>query len=100
LFTGANGIVGAKSNEVINKQVDINLSYTVGAIRLGAEYSRGSFEGITGDTNRKRAAINNEIQGGASYTVGPGVALVGMIQQEDYDANGKYVPLTSGLSAN
>ena len=108
LFSGANGIVAAKSNEIINKQADINISYTVGAIRIGAEYSRGSFEGITGDANVKRAAINNEIQVGATYTVGPGVALVGMIQQENYDANGKYVPLTgssfstaaTGVAAN
>ncbi|HLZ65729.1 MAG TPA: porin [Aliidongia sp.] len=98
LFSGANGIVAAKSNEIINKQADMNLSYTIGAIRIGAEYSRGEFEGITGDANVKRAAINNEIQVGATYTVGPGVALVGMIQQENYDANGKYVPLTSGLA--
>ena len=93
IFAGANGIVADKANEVINKVVDINLSYTVGAIRLGAEYSRGAFEGVTGDANVKRAAINNEIQVGATYTVGPGVNLVGMIQQENYDPNGKYVPL-------
>jgi predicted porin len=88
----------SRTNEMNNKQVDLNLSYTIGAIRLGAEYSRGSFEGITGDANVKRAAINNEIQVGATYTVGPGVALTGMIQQEDYDPNGKYVPLTGSFS--
>ena len=107
LFAGANGIVAAKSNEANNKVADINLSYTVGAIRIGAEYSRGAFEGVTGDANVKRAAINNEIQVGATYTVGPGVNLVGMIQQENYDQNGAYVPLagpatpiTTGVPAN
>lgn len=96
LVSGANGIVSNFSNQIINKQADMNLSYTIGAIRIGAEYSRGEFEGITGDADVKRAAINNEIQVGATYTVGPGVALVGMIQQEIYDQNGKYVPLTTG----
>ncbi|HLZ65779.1 MAG TPA: porin [Aliidongia sp.] len=108
LVGGANGIVSTFSNQIINKQADMNLSYTIGAIRIGAEYSRGEFEGVTGDANVKRAAINNEIQVGATYTVGPGVALVGMIQQESYDANGKYVPLTgssfssaaTGVAAN
>jgi hypothetical protein len=100
MFSGANNVVGGHSNEMINKVADINLSYTIGAIRIGAEYSRGSFEGITGDTtDLKRAAVNNEIQVGATYTVGPGVALVGMIQEEDYDAGGRYVPLTTGLAA-
>ena len=85
-----------KTDEMINNQIDVNLSYTIGAIRLGAEWSRGYFEGITGDANVKRAAINDEIQIGGSYTVGPGVALVGMLQEALYDANGKYVPLASG----
>ena len=85
-----------RSNEMINKQVDLNLSYTIGAIRLGAEYSRGAFEGITGDADVKRAAINNVIQVGATYTVGPGINIAGVIQQTIYDANGKYVP--SGAS--
>ena len=89
-----------KTNEMVNKVVDINLSYTVGAIRLGAEYSRGAFEGITGDANVKRAAIENEIQVGATYTVGPGVALVGMLQEALYDANGAYVPTTGTFAQN
>jgi hypothetical protein len=106
---GAGGaVVGnvVKTNEMVNKVVDINLSYTVGAIRLGAEYSRGAFEGITGDPDVKRAAIENEIQVGATYTVGPGVALVGMVQEAIYDANGAYVPTTgtfaqtAGVAAN
>ena len=89
-----------KTNEMINKVVDINLSYTVGAIRLGAEYSRGAFEGITGDANVKRAAIENEIQVGATYTVGPGVALVGMVQEALYDAGGAYIPTTGTFATN
>jgi len=89
---GLVNVAGSRTNEMINKIVDLNLSYTVGAIRLGAEYSRGAFEGITGDANVKRAAIENEIQVGATYTVGPGVALVGMLQEAIYDANGAYVP--------
>jgi predicted porin len=100
---GAGGaVVGTtvKTNEMVNKIVDINLSYTVGAIRLGAEYSRGAFEGITGDPDVKRAAIMNEIQVGATYTVGPGVALVGMIQEAIYDANGAYIPTTGGFATN
>jgi len=106
---GAGGLVVAnvvKTNEMVNKIVDINLSYTIGAIRLGAEYSRGAFEGITGDPDVKRAAIENEIQVGATYTVGPGVALVGMIQEALYDANGAYIPTTgsfapsAGVAAN
>jgi predicted porin len=107
-FSAAGLVTGTtlKTNEMINKVVDINLSYTVGAIRLGAEYSRGAFEGVTGDPDVKRAAIVNEIQVGATYTVGPGVALVGMIQEALYDANGAYIPTTgtfaqtSGVAAN
>ena len=98
---GAGGAVVAnvgKTNEMVNKVVDINLSYTVGAIRLGAEYSRGAFEGITGDPDVKRAAIQNEIQVGATYTVGPGVALVGMVQEAIYDANGPYIPTTGSFA--
>jgi predicted porin len=87
----------SKTNEMINKQVDLNLSYTVGAIRLGAEWSRGSFEGITGDANVKRAATLDQIQVGGTYTVGPGVALIGMLQEALYDAGGKYVPLPGGV---
>jgi len=86
-----------RTNEMINNQVDVNLSYTVGAIRFGAEWSRGYFEGITGDANVKRAAINDEIEIGGTYTVGPGVALVGMLQEAIYDANGAYVPLSTGV---
>ncbi|MDB5363299.1 MAG: porin [Rhodospirillales bacterium] len=86
-----------KTNEMVNKQVDLNVSYTVGAIRLGAEWSRGEFEGITGDPNVKRAAIQDEIQVGGAYAVGPGVALIGMLQEALYDANGKYVPLAGGV---
>ena len=89
----------SRTNEMINKQVDMNLSYTVGAIRLGAEYSRGAFEGITGDANVKRAAIQNEIQAGATYTVGPGVNVSGLLQEAIYDANGKYVPLVGSFSS-
>jgi predicted porin len=98
VFAGANNIVANKSNEVIDKIFDFNFSYTVGAIRLGAEYSRGTFEGVTGDANVKRAALNNEIQIGGTYTVGPGVNLVGMIQQENYDQGGAYVPLTGSAT--
>lgn len=120
--TGVNAITGApvvtqsaatttytvisKTNEMVNKVMDLNISYTVGAIRLGAEYSRGAFEGITGDANVKRAAILNQIQVGGTYTLGPGVALVGMVQEALYDANGAYVPTTGtyaktlGVSAN
>jgi len=107
LFTGAEtatafNAAGAattfvqKTDEMINKQLDFNVSYTVGAIRLGAEWSRGMFEGITGDANVKRAATEDEIQLGGTYTVGPGVALVGFVQEALYDAGGKYVPLASG----
>jgi len=100
-FTSA-GLVAtsiSRTNEMINKQVDMNLSYVLGALRLGAEYSRGAFEGITGDANVKRAAIQNEIQAGATYTVGPGVALTGLLQEAIYDANGKYVPLAGSYSS-
>ena len=93
---GAATAFAAKTNEMISNQIDLNLSYTIGAVRLGAEWSRGYLEGITGDANVKRAAINDEIQVGGSYTVGPGVALVGFVQEALYDANGKYVPLASG----
>jgi len=86
-----------KTNEMVNKQFDLNLSYTIGAIRLGTEWSHGSFEGITGDANVKRAATEDEIQVGGTYTVGPGVALVGMVQEALYDAGGKYIPLTGGV---
>jgi len=107
LFTGAQeatafnaaGAASAfvlKTNEIVNKQVDFNASYTVGAVRLGAEWSRGVFEGITGDANVKRAATEDEIQVGGTYTVGPGVALVGFVQEALYDAGGKYVPLATG----
>ena len=81
-----------KSNEMINKQSDVNISYTIGAIRMGAEWSRGSFEGITGDANIKRAADNDVIQVGATYTVGPGVNIAGLIQETLYNPNGAYVP--------
>jgi predicted porin len=96
-----------RTNEMNNKVVDVNLSYTVGAIRLGAEYSRGAFEGVTGAANVKRQAILDQVQVGATYTVGPGVALVGMVQEALYDAGGAYVPLagsfssaTTGVAAN
>jgi len=95
---GLVNVAGSRTNEMINKIVDLNLSYTVGAIRLGAEYSRGAFEGITGDANVKRAAIENEVQVGGTYTVGPGVALIGMVQEAIYDANGAYVPTTGTFS--
>ena len=96
----------AKTNEMISKVVDFNASYTIGAIRLGAEWSRGAYEGVTGDANVKRQAIVDEIQVGGTYTVGPGVALVGMVQEALYDANGAYIPTTgsfatsSGVAAN
>ncbi|GGF42623.1 hypothetical protein GCM10011611_56310 [Aliidongia dinghuensis] len=99
LLSGYNSAISAKSNELINKQSDLNLSYTVGAIRLGAEWSRGEFEGITGDlTNIKRAAINDVIQVGATYTVGPGVNIAGLIQQTLYDPSGAYVPNGSNFT--
>ena len=88
-----------RSNEMINKQVDLNLSYTIGAIRLGAEYSRGAFEGITGDADVKRAAINNVIQVGATYTVGPGINIAGLIQETIYNPNGTYVPAGASFTA-
>jgi predicted porin len=81
-----------RGNEMINKQFDLNLSYTVGAIRMGVEWSRGEFEGITGDADVKRAATNDVIQVGATYSVGPGVNVAGLIQQTIYDAGGAYVP--------
>jgi predicted porin len=81
-----------RTNEMNNKVIDMNLSYTVGAIRLGAEYSRGSFEGVTGDPDVKRAAVLDQIQVGATYTVGPGVALVGMLQEALYNPGSGYVP--------
>jgi len=87
----------AKTDEMVSKQFDLNLSYTVGAIRYGAEWLRGSFDGITGDANVKRAATQDEVQVGGTYTVGPGVALIGIVQEALYDAGGKYVPLASGV---
>ena len=81
-----------RSNEMIDKQNDLNISYTIGAIRIGAEWSRGSFEGITGDANVKRAADNDVVQLGATYSVGPGVNLSGLIQETIYNPNGAYVP--------
>ncbi|GGE99320.1 hypothetical protein GCM10011611_01120 [Aliidongia dinghuensis] len=81
-----------RTNEEVNKEFDLNLSYTIGAIRLGAEWARGEFEGITGDPDVKRAAINDVIQVGATYTVGPGVNVAGLIQQTLYDPNGHYIP--------
>jgi len=86
-----------KTNEMNSKNIDLNVSYTIGAIRLGAEWSRGIYQGITGDADVKRAGTQDEIQIGGTYTVGPGVALVGMIQEAIYDAGGKYVPLTGGV---
>jgi len=85
-----------KSDEMINKQLDVNLSYTIGAIRFGGEFSRSTFEGITGDANVKRAPINTEVQIGAAYQVGPGVQIAGILQAADYDAAGRYIPLASG----
>ena len=99
LLSGYNSAISAKSNELVNKQFDLNLSYTVGAIRLGAEWSRGEFEGITGDlTDIKRAAINDVIQIGATYSVGPGVNIAGLIQQTLYDPSGAYVPNGSNFT--
>jgi len=100
---GAGGVVTGtvtRTNEMVNKIADINLSYTVGAIRLGLEYSRGAFEGITGDANVKRAAVLDQIQVGGSYTLGPGVALVGMLQEALYDAGGAYIPTTGSFARN
>jgi predicted porin len=106
---GAGGTVVtsvSRTNEMINKIADINISYTIGAIRLGAEYSRGSFEGLSGDADVKRAVTLDQIQVGGTYTVGPGVALVGLVQEALYDAGGDYVPATgsfartAGISAN
>jgi len=82
----------SRTNEIVNKNFDLNLSYTIGAVRLGAEWSRGQFEGLTGDANVKRAATNDVIQVGATYAVGPGVSVAGLIQQTIYDAGGAYVP--------
>jgi len=93
---GAATTFAFKTNEMISKNIDLNLSYTVGAIRLGAEWSRGIYEGITGDANVKRAGTEDEIQVGGTYTVGPGVALIGFVQEALYDAGGAYVPLASG----
>jgi predicted porin len=96
----------ARTNEMVNKVVDMNFSYTVGAIRLGAEYSRGSFEGLSGDPDVKRAVTLDQIQIGGTYTLGPGVALIGMVQEALYDAGGAYIPTTGsfartlGVSAN
>ncbi|GGF04888.1 hypothetical protein GCM10011611_07880 [Aliidongia dinghuensis] len=96
-----------KTNEMVNKNLDLNLSYTIGAIRMGVEWSRGEYEGLTGDANVKRAVTNDVIQVGATYSVGPGVNLTGMIQQTLYDAGGAYVPNganftsgTGGVAAN
>ena len=88
-----------RTNEMENKNFDLNLSYTVGAVRMGLEWSRGEFEGITGDADVKRAAINDVIQVGATYSVGPGVNIAGLIQQTLYDANGRYVPNTANAGA-
>jgi len=90
----------ARTDEMINKVADINFSYTVGAIRLGVEYSRGAYEGITGDPNVKRAAVLDQVQIGGTYTVGPGVALVGMLQEALYDAGGAYIPTTGSFAKN
>ncbi|GGF32434.1 hypothetical protein GCM10011611_43270 [Aliidongia dinghuensis] len=99
LMSGYQQAIALKSNELINKNSDLNISYTVGAIRMGAEWSRGEFEGITGDlTNIKRAAINDVIQVGATYSVGPGVNIAGLIQQTLYDPNGAYVPNGSNFT--
>ena len=87
-----------RSNEMINKQNDLNISYTIGAIRMGAEWSRGSFEGITGDSNVKRAADNDVVQVGATYTVGPGINLTGLIQETLYNPNGSYVPANASTA--
>ena len=107
---GAGNVVTStvtKTNEMVNKVADVNISYTVGAIRLGVEWSRGAYEGITGDPNVKRAAVLDQIQVGGTYTLGPGVALVGMLQEALYDAGGAYVPVLGtsyarsfGVSAN
>jgi hypothetical protein len=81
-----------KTNEMINKNLDLNLSYTVGAIRMGVEWSRGEFEGLTGSADVKRAVTNDVIQVGATYSVGPGINVSGLIQETLYDAGGNYVP--------
>jgi hypothetical protein len=81
-----------RTNEMVNKNFDLNLSYTVGAIRLGAEWSRGEFEGLTGDADVKRAVTNDVVQVGATYSVGPGVNVSGLVQETIYDAGGAYVP--------
>ena len=88
-----------RTNEMINKQNDLNISYTMGAIRLGAEWSRGSFEGITGDANVKRAADNDVVQLGATYSVGPGINIAGLIQETIYNPNGTYVPAGASFTA-
>jgi outer membrane protein OmpU len=94
----ANSVISSFSNQIINKQVDVNLSYTVGAIRFGGEWAHGSFEGMTGDTTDvKRAADLDVFQVGGTYTVGPGVNLIGMVQEALYSANGAYVPLAGGV---
>ena len=106
---GPGGVVTttvAKTNEMVNKVSDLNISYTIGAIRMGVEWSHGAYEGITGDPDVKRAAVLDQIQVGGTYTLGPGVALVGMVQEALYDAGGAYIPTTGaftrsfGVSAN
>jgi len=88
-----------RTNEEVNKVADVNFSYTVGAIRLGAEWSRGAFEGITGDPDVKRAATLDQIQVGGTYTLGPGVALIGFVQEALYDAGGAYIPAATGAGS-
>jgi hypothetical protein len=98
---GPGGVVTAsvsKTNEMINKVADMNFSYTIGAIRLGTEWSRGSYEGLSGDPNVKRAVTLDQIQVGGTYTLGPGVALVGMVQEALYDAGGAYIPTTGSFA--
>ncbi len=40
----------------------------------------------------KRAVTNDVIQVGATYSVGPGINVSGLIQETLYDAGGNYVP--------
>lgn len=77
-----NGTLNHETNDVF----DVGVAYTVGPWRYGVAWSRAAYKGLVdgGDRTPK----NNIVSTGAGYQIGPGIQLIGLVQFNDYDADG------------
>jgi predicted porin len=83
--TGVGGAVTAVSSSADNQVYGLGVTYTIDAWTVGLSATRGEYESTCEGGDGSCSDDHDIIEADASYAIGPGVAIEGMVGYEEYD---------------